>query len=462
MPERWLERLKSRNVACALWIAASFALASAVYLSWLSRLVTLLGSGAADWTSMVAGYLFQAAGMGLAVTMLRREDGADLKRRFTPAMLGFAVVSAPALISDSPAAAIIFGLLMNLMYGVFAGYYLYAAAAFIDAERRGLVFGGGYALSTVLVGLLALIGGGSLLRGRGALLIYLPAAVAIAPFTARLDRALRDRPAQSHEPASQLERRDLALLCGAVFLISLVKNLGYSFPSADIEAGLIPELSRVPYAVGLFAAGLIADRERKKGMLCAAAALVLPFLMLGLSREPVPSTICWGLDYLFFGFFSVFRAVLFLDAAAKSRNWALAPMGLLMGRLGDAAGSALGLVLADQRIALIALTAILFFPAVWLLYRLYQKLYVPEAVQQRSEQEVFEMFCLHNDLSSREKEVLRMVLADRTNGEIAEALFITESTVKYHVHNTLQKTGCKNRGDLLRKYTAALYPHMQS
>ena len=107
-----------------------------------------------------------------------------------------------------------------------------------------------------------------------------------------------------------------------------------------------------------------------------------------------------------------------------------------------------------------AVTALLFFPTAWLFYRLYQKLYEPEAARQRSEQEVFEAFCLRNDLSAREREVLRMVIAEHTNGEIAEALFIAESTVKYHVRNLLQKTGCKNRAELQKKYTLALYPGM--
>ena len=55
-----------------------------------------------------------------------------------------------------------------------------------------------------------------------------------------------------------------------------------------------------------------------------------------------------------------------------------------------------------------------------------------------------------------------MVLDSRANGEIAEALFITESTVKYHVHNVLQKTGCRNRTELQRKYAAALYPSLNT
>ena len=51
-----------------------------------------------------------------------------------------------------------------------------------------------------------------------------------------------------------------------------------------------------------------------------------------------------------------------------------------------------------------------------------------------------------------------MLLARQTNAQIGDALFISENTVKYHVKNILQKTGCKNRGDLQAKYMQAAYP----
>ena len=135
-------------------------------------------------------------------------------------------------------------------------------------------------------------------------------------------------------------------------------------------------------------------------------------------------------------------------------------MGLLAGRVGDALGTAVGLLLAEYRLWLILVATAAFFPTVFLFFREYQRQYEPETVRQRSEQEVFESFCLRYDLSSREREVVRMVLDGHPNGEIAEALFITESTVKYHVRNVLQKVGCKNRAELQRIYKLALYPEM--
>lgn len=51
-------------------------------------------------------------------------------------------------------------------------------------------------------------------------------------------------------------------------------------------------------------------------------------------------------------------------------------------------------------------------------------------------------------LTEREMEVLRLMCKHMTNKEIAEELFITEHTVKYHKSNMLAKTGFEKAIDL--------------
>ena len=51
----------------------------------------------------------------------------------------------------------------------------------------------------------------------------------------------------------------------------------------------------------------------------------------------------------------------------------------------------------------------------------------------------------HGSLSPREREVYDLLSRGLTNRQIAEALFIEESTVKVHVHHIYDKTGIRSR-----------------
>lgn len=51
---------------------------------------------------------------------------------------------------------------------------------------------------------------------------------------------------------------------------------------------------------------------------------------------------------------------------------------------------------------------------------------------------------LDTELSNREKEVLKLILAEKSNQAIADALFISVRTVEGYKRNMLIKTGCKN------------------
>lgn len=52
-------------------------------------------------------------------------------------------------------------------------------------------------------------------------------------------------------------------------------------------------------------------------------------------------------------------------------------------------------------------------------------------------------------LTQREREVWRELALGRPNAEIARSLFISEHTVKFHVHNLLHKLGLKSRSEAI-------------
>lgn len=61
-------------------------------------------------------------------------------------------------------------------------------------------------------------------------------------------------------------------------------------------------------------------------------------------------------------------------------------------------------------------------------------------------------FVSHYQLTSREQDILRILLTDKNNQEISDTLFISLGTVKTHVHNIFQKVNVTKRSQLLRIY----------
>jgi NarL family two-component system response regulator LiaR len=52
-----------------------------------------------------------------------------------------------------------------------------------------------------------------------------------------------------------------------------------------------------------------------------------------------------------------------------------------------------------------------------------------------------------DDLTERQKDVLREMVAGKNNSEIADSLFLSSSTVSYHVSEILSKLGAANRAE---------------
>lgn len=50
-----------------------------------------------------------------------------------------------------------------------------------------------------------------------------------------------------------------------------------------------------------------------------------------------------------------------------------------------------------------------------------------------------------SDMTGREREILALMVQGKSNGDIAAALFVSQSTVKFHVSNVLSKLGVASR-----------------
>lgn len=529
------------SMYCFFLIFLGFTLTSTAWLSWLYHLIDLSSPDRADFFTLIVGYLNQALGTGLFILFSRKAHDSG-RTLFTIAVPAFMLFCVPATLSHALIGSLLCGWLMNIAIGVIAGFYLRVLADKTRPQSRGIVFGGSYGLSAIVTWLFSMTGKGNILKSGYSLIVYTVASAVFVFYVFLHDHLEQTQPAGSafqneKAPAaisagsgspknirsgsrSPMERArtgqrasygraitfftaqdissTLLLIAGTtVFLFSLEKNIGFSFPSADLVSGLNLELSRMVYAAGLITAGLISDKSRKSGAILALTALVTPFIMLALAGEPISSTIFWGLDYFFYGFFSVYRVLLFTDLASipsgdpsaypskdssrasagfsfttaekdtlapSSSNLSpdrpllfLAGAGLLAGRLGDAVGTLFSIGLRGHVTVTVVVTSLFFIYSVLMFFRLYQYLYMPVRIEKtkvhvRTDEEIFEEFSSGHGLTVRERSVLRLILQEKSNAEIAQQLFVSESTVKFHIHNILAKTMSQNRISLTAKY----------
>lgn len=477
MTETIKDKLSKPMFQNAAVICLCFLLTSTGYLAWTYHVIDLLPPAASEAVTLSAAYFLQAAGVGVFMLFLYRGYG-WMERMVYIALTLYLICLAPAVFGTSLTIVLFFGLLGNLLCGFLAGFYLYHLTVRTDGSSIAVTLGTGYGVSILVSWILSLIGRGSLYRSKGILLACLVLTAAVITWIRKTLPAPSEesdgkkveasrhaamendvRCAENHETTKlyipeEWGFRKFALLAGGLILLfSVVNSCGFGFPSADLKVGISVEFSRMFYAAGLLIAGFVTDKNRKYGAVCALTCLVIPFLMLALNGEPVSLMIFWALSYFSFGFYTVHRIILFSDLSRENDVIWLCGFGLLIGRIGDALGEILILAFSEHLSILLMITALLFMGAIVLFLHMYHFLYLSETMLRDDRQEKFDQFCAKYDLSVREREVLRLLLQERNNQQIAEELSVSESTVKFHIHNLLQKTGCRNRVALLSDYS---------
>lgn len=154
--------------------------------------------------------------------------------------------------------------------------------------------------------------------------------------------------------------------------------------------------------------------------------------------------------FFFLGFWSVYRILVFSDISGRTGLPVFAVFGLLMGRLGEAAGT-LGAALFTG-MPLVALSGAVFVLVIVLFFQLYHKLYAPTVPAEVMEQQWLAEYARRFGLSAREQDILSLIVKGMSNAEITGALYITESTVKFHVGNIFKKTGQGSRLEIIADY----------
>lgn len=448
-------------------IGVAFWWTGTAYMSSVYRLLRFYTPSQVDVFAMVTYYIMQVLGLAAYSLLMRSHRKQAVSRKFFVLLvLSEAAVVPIALHADSPVVLLVAGHVMNLLHGAVAGYYLMQLSCLVPGMHRGKTFGIGYAIGSIGSWLVSLPDRGEFLQSDSVVWVYwllMGISLVLLRFAGepRLDHeSVAQEPTRSSgsvripepTPGERLwADRSLWLnIAIAIILLTTARTVGFSFPAADISSVVNLELSRAWYALGLVTAGLINDRSRREGAACALVALVFPFIAITLKSEPSLAAIMWALGYVFFGFMAVHRVLSFADIAGSLPSLLpLAGLGLLAGRIGDILGTVGALLCGDNAIILVTVTAAAAILAILVFLKIYQRLYMPAPTGEQVDQLRLRRFESQHGLSIREREVFRLLISGSTNQEIAGRLFVSESTVKFHVTNILRKTGCRSRNEVL-------------
>ena len=447
---------REKTYAVSALIGMSFLLVGSEYITWwLYKLPLVFDSRATDMLSEGAGYLIQVLGMlGFALLVKKNVRTALSRTTFGVIVAANLAMSALAFFSQGAGGILLFGFLMNLFIGLLSAYYLTRLAQLAPQQNRALAFGLGYAFGSVGTWALSLPMGGTFLGSPWVFIFYAAMIMALLLIDRHcIATAVYDAD-DADSTSGGFDQSIIVLAAVLVVLLSIVRGMGFYFPTSDHLGGTVSAVAvRAFYAIGLIAAGLVNDKNRKWGAICCLAALVFPFITFALNGRPSAEAALWITSYIFFGFFSVYRAVTFTDLAGKQAGLLpLAGFGLMFGRMGDAAGALTSVALESRFPLLLIVSAVLFVAAILLFFMYYNKIYGAVLPPVENEESLLRGFANRFALSAREVEVLKLIIAGRSNSEIAADLYIAESTVKFHVKNILKKTSCANRTKLINEY----------
>ena len=477
-----------RALIVSIIIGLFYSYSGTGYLTWLYRVQNSFSTQIIDLLANFIDYFFQACGI-LIATLYLRIFPSNLRKVFIISTIcEVFFIAAASLLSFAPA-TFVFGVCMDICFGIVFSSAI-ALIPGLDKRLYGMVIAIGWAMGSIFSYLIAIPDQGDFIKSPYTLIIYAILAIITIVLYPKNPGEISENIQEENKDKSTLPVSTLTIAIITIILIETTVNLGFSFPVADLTNGSVSlALSRSFYAIGLIIAGLVTIKSRHGGLILCLCAMLCPFLTLLFENYLATRTFLWALNYVLIGPITVICVVCFSDLAKYGIY--IAGLGLFSRRIGQIAAYSIGNSLRPSPVVLITVTAALFIVSAFMATMLGRKMALINKVPsltatddgtQRTESHpsgltntgtnkditkgasegtsesneptapdpelILQKFCNKYDISSREKEVLDLVLQGKSNPVIASTLYVSENTVKFHMKNLLKKTGCENRKQL--------------
>lgn len=462
MRNSWIKQL----ILVTVIVTLTFTCGTGMYFSCIYRMTDYFPSETADLFAECVCYIAQAVGMILTAVLIRFNVKFTGGRVFFPVIAVLTVLSGiPAFfIKDGDLVAAVF-VISSVLEGISQGLYFLLIVTAVPKDKRLWAFGISYSVSPIITALLALICDGEFVKSIYALGLYLVMAIAVCILWQFVVPVYPAREAINTSPVKIAKGHMNPILLATCFFIAItwaVQSVAFYFPIAQMdELAMSGELLRITYSLGLIAATWINNRDKRIGSICCLVTMTAPMLYILLQTKVGVTTIVFFICYFLTGFLAVYRFGIMADLSDMASDKGmpliyLCSFGIIFGRLGEAAGAYIGIRLTSDPLALMAVTSVLLVFGSGMFMFHYIKLFTPVPKSEKTREDVLSSIKLTYDLSSREMDVLNLLVDGATNSEIAGKLFISENTVKFHVSNLLKKMNAKSRKEMSTKFLEQL------
>jgi len=262
-------------------------------------------------------------------------------------------------------------------------------------------------------------------------------------------------------------KNPLFLLCLFVFIITINSGLMYQVinPAFEHLTGLVSWYWAVPYIVALAIMRNLPLKAKRSGILYIGMAMIMgafiSFMLLGRNASDylIIDTLMLGACGIFDLFWWSILGEMLEYSRISSQTFGI---GLSANVSGVLAGGVLGMAVTSvelhgAEVAVIALTVVcvtlVMLPPLnrqlVLLLKSHAYLTAYDNMSQSQQTDIVMQVKTLNPLTTREQEVLQLILSGKSNREIARDLFISENTVKTHARNIFSKYDVSSRAELI-------------
>lgn len=448
-------------ISTGLFSCLCFLSVAGFYFSWLYRLLDFIEAAKTDWFMEVFSYIFQAIGIFIMLLVIKKKKELISNHLFYPSVVLLSVLLSFLLFyAKSFSALVILGFIECILTGMVQGFYFYFLSAYLERRFQCITLGVASGISSLLNAVFASLDGGTFTASVKAVYLYsFLLVITICLWFIIIRTKRQDTEIVNISHCRTVNRKQLIFAGLMIFMFWCLSSLGFYFPIyGTVTTGINYEVLRITSFIGVIVAGFINKEDKRNGLICCLACMAFPFLSLALQMYSGPLAVLYFLNYIFTGFLSIYRFGLFADISnMKDENNNLLTyacvIGLIFGRFGEATGAALGISFAQYPIVNLFLITSLFILCIVIFMLHYTSFFTITAKEAKTPEEKSTSFRSIYDLSTREFEVLSLLVNDLSNREIADQLFISENTVRFHVSNLLKKTNCQSRKELKKLYS---------